>query len=257
MAELVWDQVGERIYETGLDRGVLYLPDGSAVPWNGLTAVTENFDRESNPVYFDGMKINDLVAIGTFSATMGSHENRPGLFYADQAPKHFDLCYRTLVGNDVEGQTAGYKLHVVYNVTAIPDGKEYATLSDDISATEFQWTLIAIPEEVPNMRPTAHFVIDSTRFDPLLLEELEGILYGTELVDASLPSLADLIEFVTAWKRIEILDNGDGTWTANTELPGVIIFGLDGYFEMNQANADFLDADTYVLSDTYDISQGV
>ena len=136
MPILEWDKVGERYYETGIDRGVLYMPDGSAVPWNGLTSVIEHFDKSTSPVYYDGMKISDLVSLGDFSATMkavtypeefveieGSAKLRNGLFVGDQPPQTFCLCYRTKIGNDVDGVDSGYKIHLIYNLTAIPSDK--------------------------------------------------------------------------------------------------------------------------------------
>lgn len=192
MAILEWDELEDRVYETGLDRGVLYLPDGSAVPWNGLTSVIEAFDKEVSAVYYDGMKINDLVSLGSFAATMraitypeefveleGFGEITNGVFAADQMPQLFGLCYRTQIGNAVEGDSAGYKIHLLYNVLAIPNQKEYQTISNETEPTEFEWSLTAIPEEVPGMRPTAHYVIDSREIDPWLLEELEEFIYGS------------------------------------------------------------------------------
>lgn len=267
MPQIVWDKVGSRVYETGLDRGVLYLPDGSAVPWNGLTAVIEQFDKESSPVYFDGMKIQDLVVLGDFSASMkavtypdefleleGLASDRSGLFYNDQPPQTFALCYRTLVGNDLEGGEVGYKIHILYNVTAIPSDKTYATLSNEPSLVEFEWNITAVPEEVPGFRPTAHIIIDSRDFDPWLLEDLEAMLYGTTAADAVLLPMQDFISYINDWYRVKITDNGDGTWTAETLREGLINFGVDGYFDIVGVNAVYLDDDTFEISDTVDVS---
>lgn len=268
MATLVWDKVGERVYETGLDKGVLYLPDGSAVPWNGLTAVIESFDKDTSPVYYDGMKISELVVLGDFAASMKAvtypeefveieslAPSRRGIFLDDQPPKTFGLCYRTKIGNDLEGDDVGYKIHLIYNVTAIPNEKTYATVSGDPSLVEFEWAISAIPEEVPGFRPTAHFVVDSRDVDPWLLEDLEGMLYGSSHADAALIPMPDLISYVKAWYRIKIVDNGDGTWTATSERDELIQFvGTDEFFTIFQANAIFLDDVTYEISDTNDIA---
>ena len=133
MPRLVWDKLGDRVYESGLDKGVLYLPDGSAVPWNGLTSVIEHFNQELSPVYYEGMKVADLVVLGDFTATIGAItypdefteiegavEIRRGTFFGNQEPQVFGLCYRSEIGNDLEGESAGYKLHLLYNVTAVP-----------------------------------------------------------------------------------------------------------------------------------------
>lgn len=267
MPVLVWDKVGDRVYENGLDKGVLYLPDGSAVPWNGLTSVIEKFDKESNPVYYDGMKINDLITLGNFSATMkavtypdefgeieGVGKFRRGIFVGDQKPKTFGLCYRTRIGNDFDGDSAGYKIHVIYNVTALPSDKTYATVGESPSLVEFEWNISAIPQEVPGFRPTAHFVLNSLDLDPWLLQDLEGMFYGKSDAVAALVPMQDLITFINEWYRVKIVDNGDGTWTATSQRDGFIVLGDDGYFEINHINAVYLTDDTFVISDTVDIS---
>lgn len=269
MPELVWDRVGDRVFETGLDKGVLYLPDGSAVPWNGLTSVIEHFQRELVPVYFDGMKISDLVVLGDFSATMravtypeefaeieGMASNKSGLFYTEQPPQLFGLCYRTQVGNDVEGAEAGYKLHIIYNLVAIPTDKTYATVSNDPSLVEFEWEISAVPEEVPGFRPTAQIIIDSRDFDGWLLQKLEEMFYGTQAVNAALIPMPDLITYINEWARIKIIDNGDGTWTAITAREGMIEYDYDGWgsFRILGANAIFLTDDTFEISDATDAS---
>lgn len=267
MPKLVWDRPEDRIYESGLDQGVLYLPDGSAVPWNGLTAVIEKFDRSTSPVYFDGMKINDLVSLGDFSATMkavtypdefteieGAGSMRRGLFVTEQPPQVFGLCYRTKIGNELEGED-GYKIHVIYNVTAIPHDKTYATLSQEPSLVEFEWDITAVPEEVPGFHPTAHFVINSDEVDPWLLEDLEKKLYGSTSAVASLIPMKDLVAMINDWYRVKVVDNGDGTWTATEQRPGFITFldSEDELFQITNINATYLDEETFLLSDTLDV----
>ena len=268
MPEIVWNKVGDRSYESGLDRGVLYLPDGSAVPWNGLTSVIEKFDKTTAAVYYDGMKISDAVILGDFAATMkavtypdefveleGVGSLRHGVFLGDQAPKSFGLCYRTQVGNDLEGDT-GYKIHILYNVTAIPHDKTYASLSDAPSLVEFEWDIVAVPEEVAGFRPTAHIVINSLETDPWLMEDLNEKLYGSGTVEASLIPMPDLITFMREWYRVKITDNGDGTWTAISQRDGFISFldGLDTIFQIVEINAIYLDDITFQISDTIDVS---
>lgn len=264
---IVWDKVEDRTYETGLDRGVLYLPDGSAVPWNGLTSIIESFDKESSPVYFDGMKISDLVVLGDFEATMtavtypeefveleGLAPVKQGLFYADQKPQTFGLCYRTKIGNSLEGDEVGYKIHIIYNLTAIPNDKTYASTGSDPSLVPFEWKITAVPEELPGFRPTAHIVIDSRDIDPWLLEDLEMMLYGTSTVESVLIPMPDLVEFINEWYRVQIVDNGDGTWTANSLREGLIFVNLSGYFEIVGVNAVYLDDDTYMISNTTELA---
>lgn len=269
MPQIIWDKVGARTYETGLDKGVLYLPDGSSVPWNGLTSVIEHFNKHSLPVYYDGMKVNDLVVLGEFTASMkavtypdefleleGLASSRRGLFFADQRPKTFGLCYRTQIGNDLEGDVAGYKIHIIYNVTALPREKTYASLTSDPSLVEFEWDITAVPEEFPGLYPTAHIVLDSRTFDPWLLEDIENKLYGSTSTEAVLLPMNDLITYINEWYRVKIIDNGDGTWTAIADRDGIISYldSEDTLFQIIQVNAIYLDDNTYIISDTVDIS---
>lgn len=265
MAELVWDKIGDRTYESGLDRGVLYLPDGTAVPWNGLTSVVEDFKIESVPVYYDGMKINDLVTLGEFAATLkaitypdefieleGVSDLRHGLFVGDQRPQLFGLCYRTQIGNDVAGDVEGYKIHIIYNVMAIPSNKTHESISDKTNPSEFEWKLTAVPEEIPGFRPTAHLILDTRKIDPLLLGSIEQDLYGNTYATASLIPMQDLVEYITEWFRVKIIDNNDGTWTAISKFDGFIEFGLDGFFDIIHVNAVYLNDVTFIISDTDD-----
>jgi len=261
MSAIVWDDISDREYETGLDKGVLYPPADPAVPWNGLTSVVEKFDQERQPVYYDGRKINDLVILGDFEATMkaitfpdefaeleGMAHSVPGMFLGNQKPTSFGLSYRTLIG-DSTGNPVGYKLHILYNITAIPADRTYATQTDSPSLVEFEWELTGIPEEVPRFRPTAHIIVDSTEIDSELLGLLEDILYGTESTDPELPPMADLLIFLLSWFSVIVVDNGDGTWTAYSSQPDVIVPDSPdvGEFEITEVTGTYLDADTYQL----------
>jgi hypothetical protein len=267
MPTLVWDKVGSRTYENGLDRGVIYLPDGSAVVWNGMTSVVEQFDRAVVPIHYDGMKINDFVILGSFKATAkavsypkglflseGISEVRNGFALTDQKSKIFGFCYRTRVGNDLEGSDAAYKIHIVYNVTAIPSDKDFQTVGGDPSIVEFEWTLTAVPAEVKGFYPTAHIIIDSSELDPWLLEEIEDIIYGDSDADAALLPIDELVDLVSEWFRIKIIDNGDGTWTAIEQRPGSIKFLPGDEFRIDGANAVYLDEYTFIISDTKDLT---
>lgn len=263
---ITWDEVDQRNYQSGLDRGVLYLPDGSAVPWNGLTSIIEAFDKSSSPVYYDGIKISDLVSLGSFSANMkaltypdefteleGSAAVKAGVFYADQMPKLFGLCWRTKVYNSV-GEVASYIIHVLYNVTAMPNSKTHLTESLNSTLAEFEWVITAVPEEIPGFAPTAHIILDTAKIDPLLLPELETLLYGDGVIAASLVPMSDLVATINNWFRIKITDNGDGTWTAETTLSGVIVpTGDPTVVQITQANVVYLDSTKYRISDTASI----
>lgn len=258
MPTLVWDAPGERIYEYGVDRGVLYSSDGVGVAWNGLVSVDESVSgNENSPVYFDGVKINDIVVPGDFAASLKAYtypdeflefegvlEVGNGLFAANQYQRRFGLSYRTMINNDAGGEA--YKIHILYNLTAVPSQKAFSSVPSG-NVTAFEWDIEAIPGEVPGFRPTAHIIIDTRKMDPLLVADIENTLYGDGESTPSLPPISTLTSFIADWVIIRITDNFDGTWTA--EGPDHLITMLDATtFQIIQANAEYLDADTYVIS---------
>jgi hypothetical protein len=226
MTALTWDEVGKRLYETGVDHGVLYIPDESGSyedghAWNGLTTVTESpSGAESNPQYADNIKYLNLVSAEEFGGTIeaftypdafgqcdGTISPSPGVALGQQGRKQFGLCYRTRVGNDVEGTDHGYKLHMIYGCQAAPSEKAYATINDSPEAIAFSWEITTTPVQVTDLKPTALLTIDSTMVDETALGLLEEILYGAAGVDARLP-LPD-----------EVIDLFEGTST-NVRLSG-------------------------------------
>ena len=261
MTTLVWDEIGQRFYETAISKGVFYDKTGLGFVWNGLTAVEENVSNQIQAVHFDGLKFNDLVTIGDFSAVMrawtypdeflpyeGILEDQEGFFIADQPGSRFGLSYQTKVGNDVEGLTHGYKIHLLYNLTALPATKSYQTMSLETEPLEFEWTITGIPEPMENFRPTVHVIIDSRKIDPWLLEDIESIIYGDEDSPPHLPPLQGFATFIRKWERLIITDNGDGTWTAESPREEDIIM-IDGTtFEITSDTAIYLDPDTYTIS---------
>lgn len=199
MSKLVWDQTGERLYETGVDRGVLYLLDSSnkystGVAWNGLTAVTESpSGAEATDLYADNIKYLSMRSAETFGATIeaytypdefgecdGSAEIATGVIIGQQSRKTFGLCYRTVIGNDVNGNDHGYKLHLIYGATASPSEKGYATINDSPEAITFSWEVSTTPVNVEGFKPTACLTIDSTKANATDLASLEEILYGKD-----------------------------------------------------------------------------
>lgn len=205
MARLVWDKTGERFYETGVRQGVLYpMVDGAypkGVAWNGLTAVTESpSGAESTALYADDIKYLNLRSTEEFGATIeaytypkefeecdGSAELATGVTIGQQPRKSFGLSYRTALGNDVENENHGYKLHLIYGATASPSEKAYATISDSPEAITFSWEVTTVPVNVEGFKPTALLTIDSTKIDPAKLTALEDILYGKAEAEARLP----------------------------------------------------------------------
>lgn len=260
MAELVWDQVGDRLYETGVSKGVLYGDDGVGVPWNGITSIEESVDNEVESVHFDGIKFNDIVTIGDFTALLraftypeefsyyeGTLEDQTGFYIMNQPKSQFGLSYQTKIDDDIYSES-GYKIHLLYNLTALPSSRTYQTLSLDIEPLEFEWSITAIPEEIEDFRPTAHVVFNSRKIDKNLLEDIEAILYGSEIHEARLPSLKGLSTFIRKWQRLIITDNGNGTWTAEAREDNIITMLDATTFEITSDSAVFIDTDSYTIS---------
>lgn len=264
MAVLEWDQIGERIYQTGIDRGVLYLPDGTAAPWNGLTDVEESSNNEVKSYYLEGSKFLQTLIPGEFIGKLkaftypdefeevgGLVHVAPGLDFHNQPVKSFGLSYRTKVGNDLEGLDFGYKIHLLYNLIANPDANSYKTLNDSSAAPiEFAWTLTGTPPKIGRFKPTVHISIDSRETDPAILALLETQLYGTESSSPSLPSIADVAEYFGYLGALVIVDHGDGTWSAIDEGDAYITMLDATTFMIEDVDATYLDGDTYTVSST-------
>lgn len=215
MSKLVWDQSGKRLYETGVDHGVLYpIQTGGVyskgVAWNGLTAVTESpSGADVNDIYADNMKYLGLVGAEKFGATVeaytypdefaecdGSVELVKGATIGQQNRKVFGMVYRTVIGNDVDGNEHGYKLHLIYGATAAPSEKAYNTINEDPEAITFSWELSTTPVNVTGHKPTASLTIDSTKADPTKLAELEKILFGDTETEPRLPLPDEIAQFL-------------------------------------------------------------
>ena len=205
MARLVWDEVGSRFFETGVKNGVLYVQNdeggyNKGVVWNGLTAVTESpSGAEETPLYADDIKYVVFYSNEEFGATIeaytypeefeqcdGSAELIEGVKVGQQARRSFALVYRTALGNDIQGQDAGYKLHIIYGAKAAPSEKAYATVNDSPEAVTFSWEVSTVPVNVSGLKPTSTVVIDSTKCDPEVLAEIENVLFGSSDQEARL-----------------------------------------------------------------------
>jgi len=265
MTKLVWDEVGERFYKTGIDRGVLYLNDGRVAAWNGLTSIEEDTPSESKSFYLDGVKFLENLAPGDFQGKLKAFTYpeefnsvlgiadvapSPGLSYHDQPEKSFNLSYRTMIGSDL-GPDQGYEIHILYNIFANPDSYTYESIKEsDVSPVEFGWTLTGTPQKVSRLRPTVHITINSTDAPPEILQLIENTLYGTATINPSLPSMQDLGEYFGYLGALVIIDHGDGTWTAIDESDSYITM-LDGTtFQIANADATYLDSVTYTISST-------
>ena len=203
--KLSWDNSGERLYETGVKNGVLYVQNAGKYPkgvaWNGLTAVTESpSGAEATPLYADDIKYVELTSEEEFGGTIeaytypdefaecdGSAELVKGVKISQQKRKAFGLVYKTTLGNDEDGNDHGYKLHLVYGCKAAPSEKAYATINDSPEAITFSWEFTTTPVAVAGHKPTAHIEIDSTKADSTCLAALEAKLFGTESDDPQLP----------------------------------------------------------------------
>lgn len=214
MSKLVWDQTGERLYETGVKQCVLYVQENGAYPkgvaWNGITAVSESpSGAEASPLYADDIKYLNLISAEEFGATVeaymypdefmecdGSASLATGVFIGQQKRKAFGLCYRTVLGNDVDNNDHGYKLHLIYGALAAPSEKAYATINDSPEAITFSWELTTTPVAVTGYKPTACVTIDSTKVDADKLAALEAVLYGSESEEARLPLPDEIAELM-------------------------------------------------------------
>ena len=206
MSKLVWDQTGERLYETGVKKGVLYPQASSGtypkgVAWNGLTGVTESpSGAEATPLYADDIKYLNLMSTEELGGTIeaytypdefaecdGSASIATGVYIGQQPRKTFGMSYVTTLGNDVESNAYGYKIHLIYGALAAPSEKAYSTINDSPEAITFFFVFSTTPARVHGFKPTASIVIDSTKVDPIKLAALEKILYGDTDVEARLP----------------------------------------------------------------------
>jgi hypothetical protein len=210
VVQLTWDQVGKRTYETGVDRGVLYIPDGTGAytngfSWNGLTKIVEKpTGAAATAQYADNAIYLNLISNEKFDAEIeaftypdawaacdGTINPQPGVSVNQQPRKPFGLSYRTKVGNDLAGSEYGYKLHLIYNALAAPSQRDYATVNDNPAALNLTWAMTTTPVDFGSgYKPASTMTIDSTKVDPAALTNLETFLYGTAGTNPTLPTPA-------------------------------------------------------------------
>lgn len=217
MAKLQWDEVGKRFYETGVDRGVLYIPNEQGkyikgVAWNGLTAVNQQPEGgEDNPQYADNIEYLNLTSAEKFKATIeaftypvefeecdGTRAVATGVIVGQQTRKPFGFSYRTLIGNDTQGTEHGYKIHLIYGAKASPTEKSYSTVNDSPEAITFSWSVSASAVPVPGFKPTAILTIDSREISEEGLAAIEGALYGDNSKEPNLPLPEDIFKMLQA-----------------------------------------------------------
>lgn len=274
MASIVWDPAGQKLYETGVDQGVLYLQNadgtyGVGEGWNGLTNVTETpSGAEETKLYANNKKYLAMRSAEDVGGTIqaytypksweecdGSKTLAPGVHVTQQARRAFGLTYRTRVGNDVKGDDYGYKLHLIYNATVSPSERAYATINDSPEAIQFSWefatTPVDIPKTIGDFRPTSCVTINSTELteaaDEAKLKALEDMLYGTENTDPSLPSIAEVYDMFKVAS-----EGGDDTPVTPTYTYTAV--GNDATFDENETyyvlnNGEYeVDADVTALN---------
>lgn len=260
MPRLEWGTPGSRLYEAGVDRGVLYVPGNSGVAWTGLTSV--NMSSSGGGVksyYLDGNKYLMVSAAEEFAATInaftypdlftlcdGSSQPRTGLRLTQQRRKTFGLSYRTRVGSDLNGDL-GYKIHIIYNALAEPSDRSYSSVGDEIDPTEFSWSIVTRPPTVQGYRATSHVEIDSRTTDRNVLEAVEETLYGSDEITPRLPTFSELLTIFDDLYVFIVTDNGDQTFTiqgpdeAITSLPDI-------YLQFDWPTVLPVDENTYTIS---------
>lgn len=218
MTRLTWGGTDQRKYEAGVDRGVFYSEISPGVVWNGLISVEETFiEGDVSPFYFDGVKYVDLASTKTFQATVtafsspngfaetqGNHPVVPGFILTRQSRKRFGFSYRTMNGD------TDYKIHLVYNVLASPSGRAYASLNESAEVSPLSWVFDATPPSSSTFRPSAHFIIDSSKVDPEALAVIELILYGSDEAAPRLIALEELLDLLVDWAPLIIVPDSIG-----------------------------------------------
>jgi hypothetical protein len=264
MPRISWDDPGERFYEAGLDRGVLYVDNQPGVPWNGLISVTEKPSGGTATAYYiDGEKYLNVASPEEFSGSIsaftypdefegcdGTVAADFGLYVTNQPRKPFSFAYRTAVGNDEAGANLAYKLHLIYNALATPSQRANNTLTDSPSPVNFSWDFTTNPPGMPGFKPSAHVIIDTRIAHPGSVSDVENILYGTDTDAARIPMLDELIAIFELNATLRITYHGDGTWTAITsDDDTTIITMLDANtFQIAWDSAVVTGPDTYTLS---------
>lgn len=260
MTRLAWDAAGERRYEHGVDRGVLYTHSGKVAAWNGLRSIDEKpAGAEVSTFYLDGERYNQVTANEEFTATLsaftypdefeecdGLDDLGRGLYLTAQSRSMFDLSYRTKLGNDTDGPDHGYRIHLVYNALATPTNRTNTSGGESISPVDLSWDLTTLPIVIPGKKSSSHYYIDSTTTNRYILAQIEDILYGSASSTARMPTAAELTAFFKDTKTFTVTDNGDGTWTADG--PDDVIKYISWYeFVINYESAKIIDSDTYTL----------
>ena len=259
---LIWNTPENRFFETGLDRGVLYPKIGPAAAWSGLISVDEAGGDGAKAYFADGRPflflpvpkeykatLSAYTYPDAFSAIMGVAEITDGMYLDSQPGAAFDLCYRTLVGNGIDGVEHGYKLHLVYNATVTPQTMNYESMSGSINPSTMSWEIQAVPVKVEGFRPTAHIIIDTRHMDPAKIAAIEALLYGSLGVLAAMPAPQVIFDLLNYGDAIIVTDNGDGTFTVEGSYENVYMLD-DGVFRVDNVDGTDNGDGTFTISTT-------
>ena len=255
-----WDDKTKMSFQAGLDRGVLYLQDGTTVPWNGLTSVNtyDEANAEVESYYVDGLKLLDVSGYGEFEADLsafttpkefdrcvGLGEIKQGISVAGQQRESFGLSYRTLVGDSQKGLRRGYKIHLIYGATALSESESHETLSDDPAAMSLSWKLKTVAQHIPGRAPSAHLIIDTRYMYSSSVAALEAVLYGADQ-PPRLPTPTEVLDIVEAGSGLRVIDNGDGTFSVESDIPNAIKEISSTEFEIDWETVETT-VDTYTV----------
>lgn len=254
MTRILWDELGSRRFSTGVDRGVLYLQNGSGVPWNGLVSVNEApSGADVVDGYYDGQKFFSRRKPEEFAATieaftypveLDEFEGR-GTYVTDQRRTSFGFSYRTLLGNDVDGTSLGYLIHIVYDAIVKPSIRSHTTISDSSSLNLFSWEMTTSDRDISG-RSGSHLIIDSTIAYPWVIQAIEDLLYGSWATSAGLPDPQEILDLFEEGVILKITDHGDGTWTADGPDDAITLIG--DMFSITWPSAVYITSDTYQIS---------
>jgi hypothetical protein len=263
MSKIEWNATGERYFEVGIDRGVLYVGENGGVPWNGLSKVDEKpVGGSATPYYYDGAKYANVSSAEEYGATLTAYtypdEFAPcdgwglvdtGMFIRRQPRVPFSLSYRSLIGNDVDGTSHAYKIHLIYNALAEPTESNYATLTDSSDPGDFSWSLSVLPPFVNGFRSSGHLVLDTRLAHPGTISDLEDALYGTDASDPYIPDFAEVLTMVGNYADFTVTDNGNGTFRITAPSSAMTDNG-DGTYELNSDAATDNGDDTWTVGTT-------
>lgn len=261
MSRLTWDAVGERFFETGVDRGVLYVGNEAGVAWTGLTSIVERpSGGDAQGYYLDGIKYLNVPGAEEFQATItaytypnefapceGNARVYAGMFITHQPRVPFGLTYRTKIGDDLTGVDSGYKVHIVYNALAAPSTKAYSSLDDSSDPTDFSWDITTRPPAMIGYKRTSHVIIDSRYANPEAISLIEDFLYGSDSNAPGIPTLIELLDIFETSAVLTVVDNGDGTFTVTGPDEAIIMLDSDT-FEITWPSALVIDEDRFSIS---------